>query len=289
MHPTLSSASRFQDLLTLQHNDSPYAYQSMFKADGWRARRQAKKRFQLLRRIDDAVRPILRDGERIYFLTSGTGVSFWESYFLGGLMYYINRRAILVTDYRIVLLQITSRSRPGVLKSQIQYPAIERVSRSLLGHTKLVMRSGKIQVFSSVPKADRKLLRQIVERMNEALESTSAGPEGLEHLCPHCGQPVMGRPPDCPSCQGRFKSAKKAGLLSLLLPGLGDIYIGHWKFAVLEILVIAIIWLGLLVPDPALPMTAVELVIGGLFIVVVFHGIDALGTWYIARKGLYPQ
>lgn len=37
---------------------------------------------------------------------------------------------------------------------------------------------------------------------------------------------MVGRPAACPSCRGAIKSARKAGLLSLLFPGLGDLHLG---------------------------------------------------------------
>lgn len=96
------------------------------------------------------------------------------------------------------------------------------------------------------------------------------------------------RPRACPHCGSAFKSARKAGLLSLLFPGLGDIYLGHWKFAIPEIAVASIIWLGFLMPNPEIPLTASEMLVGAALIVLVFHGVDAVGTWYIGRKGHYP-
>lgn len=38
----------------------------------------------------------------------------------------------------------------------------------------------------------------------------------------------------CPSCEAGFKSANTATLLSLAFPGIGDFYLGHLRFALME-------------------------------------------------------
>ncbi len=289
MHPTLSRANNYRDLITLEGHDAPYVYSAVFPSSNFRERSASRKRFKLLQRIDEELRAMLHEGERVYFLTSGIAISFWESYFLGLFMYYINRRAIVLTSERIMLLQINWRRRPGKLRTQIQYPAITRVTRTLLGHTKLRFQRGKSRVFTYIPKADRKVLAEVVERTQREQASLESGTSTIEDLCPHCYEVVSGRPAICPHCNKKFKSAARAGWLSLIFPGLGDLYIGHWKFAIGEIVVASLIWLVFLLPDPtAKPLTGAELAVGALSIILVFHGIDALATWYIARRDIYP-
>ena len=75
MHPTLSRADGYRDLLRLADNDTPYAFQSIFSDDGFRARRLSKKKFKLLRGIDEKLRGLLADGERVRFLTTGSELS----------------------------------------------------------------------------------------------------------------------------------------------------------------------------------------------------------------------
>ena len=56
---------------------------------------------------------------------------------------------------------------------------------------------------------------------------------------------------------------------------MGDIYLGHWKFAIVEILVAATVWLVFLIPDPNYPMTLYGRIVGAVIIVVLVHGADA--------------
>lgn len=288
MEASLRQARGFRDVLASATQDGPYVYTGIFSDAGFLARLLSKRKFKLLKRIDERLRPMLREGERVYYLTFGSSAAFWETYFLGWIMYYINRRAIVLTDRRILFLQIDSRNRPRELRSQVDLRAIDAIKRTGLGNTRLVLRNGKKVVFAGLPRADRKSLEKVVARVRSELPDSSSATSGLEHLCPHCYEAVAGRPARCPHCRKGFKSARKAGLLSLLLPGLGDIYLGHWKFAILEILVAAVLWLALLLPAPESALTASEMLFGAGLIVGFLHAPDAVGTWWIGRKGHYP-
>lgn len=285
MHPTLARSNRFEDLLALDANDTPYAFDSIFRDDGWSARRLSKKKYKVLKNLDTRLRALLDEGERIRFLTFGSGVSFREQYFLGWAGHLLNYRAIVLTDRRILLVQIDWRERPRELHSQIRWPSIAGIKHTFLNTLKLRLNDGKQHIFQGVPRADRKLLEELSTKMSGVMKSDEGG---MEQLCPHCFGVVAGRPARCPICGGGFKSARTAALRSLLFPGLGDFYLGHWKFAIWETLVAGFLWLGVLLPDPNYVATAgyYAFIAGFLFLFV--HVPDALITRYVARKGHYP-
>jgi hypothetical protein len=284
MHSTMTEP-RSAAPLEATSFQSPFALDTILDHSTWLARRLSKKKLKLLTRIEAKVRTLLEDGERVRYVTFGSTVSFWESYFLGWMMIYVNRRAILLTDRRVILLQIDSRRRPRHLVSQVRYASIRKVRRTLLGSTRITLDDGKTFVFAYIPKRDRKFLQRLTDWIDASITRDGGG---WEDLCPHCYTATAGRPRMCEACGGRIKSARKAGFLSLLFPGLGDIYLGHWKFAIMEILVAGFLWLSLLVPDPEYPLDAVGLVVFAGFMFAFVHGVDAVGTAYIARKGLYP-
>lgn len=286
MPGSLQDVKRFQELLQRTPDDGPYDYRAMFSDASFSARRASKKRLRLLKRVDAALRPMLRPGERVAFLTSGVGYSFWESYFLGLITIYLNRRAIAVTNERLILIQIDSRQRPKELRSQIALTAVAGIRRTMFGNTVITLKEGKRYVFAYVPRPDRKVLTDLLSQRPPSVTAASFGT--LEHLCPHCYQRVAEYPDACPGCSRGFKSAHRAGLLSLLFPGLGDFYLGHRGFGMLEMLVAALIWVGALLPDPQNPATAGGQVLTGAFIFLLFHVPDSIGTRYVGRKGLYP-
>lgn len=282
-HAVRDSASHAADR---RRPATPFAFETILDHSTWSARRLSKKKLRLISRIEAKVRSILSEGERVRYVTFGSGLGFWESYWLGWVAYYLNRRAILLTDRRVILLQIDSRRRPRDLVSQIRYPSIRKVKRTLLGNTCLVLGDGKRKVFAYVPRRDRQFLQKLTDWTDASLAPDTGG---WEDLCPHCFVPVDGRPARCRACGGGIKSARRAGLLSLLFPGLGDLYLGHWKFAVLEILVAAVLWLAIFLPDPEYAPNPLGYAAMAMFLVVFVHGPDAVATWYVGRKGLYPD
>lgn len=287
MHPALVRSNRFQDLLDLDpaEHDAPYVFESIFRRDGWFARRLSKQKYKLLKRLDPRLRTMLEEGERVRFLTFGSRLAFWESYFLGVLGQLINRRAIALTDRRILLLQVDWRNRPRDMLAQIRYPSIDHIRRTFFGNLRFRLNDGRKHAFQGVPRSDRKLLHQLSDRMKTMVGSDAGG---LEDLCPHCFGVVDGRPPRCALCGGPFKSPRTAALRSLLFPGLGDFYLGHWKFAIWETLFAAIMWVSLLMPSGKIPPTPAQYAIIAAMIVLLVHVPDALATRYLARKGLYP-
>jgi hypothetical protein len=286
MMSAIEQATRFEDLVAAGESDPAYSFSTIFDERTWRSRGRSKKKLKLLKRMDPKIRSALQEGEKVRYVTHGTGVSFWESYFLGWVMYFLNRRAILITDRRILLLQIDSRMRPSVLASQLRYSAIRKIGRTILGNTKIALGNGKTCVFAYVPKADRKFLQNLVDFTGQRFAQEATG---LEELCPHCFAVVNIGDDACGTCGGTFKSAKRATLRSLAFPGLGDWYLGHRKIAVFEMLLASLIWLGVLLPDPEYPFTVIGLIFAAAFVVIFFHGADALATRHIARKGLYPD
>lgn len=286
MSTTLEAARRYQDVLATEDPQQQFAFATIFDDSSFRTRRRSKWKFTILQRTAPRLRQILWPGEKVRYLTRGTRFSFWESYFIGWIANLINRRAIVVTDQRVILVQIDWKSRPRELVEQLRYGAIESVNRTLLGNARVVLKDGRKVVFAHVPRADREFLAKLI---GYTLDHVTAETSGVEDLCPHCFVAVADRPSACPSCAGRFKSVRTATLRSLLFPGLGDWYLGHRALAVVEMLFVALLWLGFFIPSEEYPFTLGGVLIGGLVLVVVIHVPDAVLTRYIARRGLYPE
>ena len=282
---TLEQARRFEDLLAARVQDEHYAFDTIFDQSSFFARRRSRKKFKLLQRISPKVRKLLRDGEKVRYLARGTRYSWLESFLGGVAIGFLNRRALIVTNQRIVLLQISSRLRPKELVEQIRYSVIDRLSRTLFGNTRIRFATGERITLANVARADRRFLVRLIEFTRSKMEPEAGG---LEDLCSYCYQPVDHRPPSCPHCGGSFKSPRKAALLSLLFPGIGDWYLGHHVFAAVEIAVVSIAWMWLLGPLLRSLPTAGEVVTACSIFFVFFHGSDALVTRHIAGMGLYP-
>ena len=294
---TLQTARKYEEPLTGEVEPAPYDYATMFKAEGFFARQQNKKRFTLLKGLDGKLRRMLRPGERVFFLTSGTTVTIVEHFFVGWMANYLNMRALVFTTERVLLVQIDAgKKKAKELVAQIPYTALASVKSTWTGNCRIKLMDRSEHNFVNVPKGDRKFLADFLA---DLVQGTAAPfgtnrPAGIENLCPHCFTHVPAHPPACPSCAGGFKSPKKAGLLSLAFPGLGDWYLGHRGFAVIKILSSGFLWLILIIAPlltlagPGKPALNAEYWVTAILLVLAAHLVDAVMTHYFARKGHHP-
>jgi len=289
MSAAIDSAMKYEDLLGMENHDLPYLFESIFLTEGWGAKSLSKKKFKLLKKIHNQIEAMLREKEKVAFITSGVETSFGD-FFIGWLMYYINRKAFIFTTERILILQISPRNEPLVLRAQIEYSAIDRIGSTILGNCIIKFKSGKKVVFIKIPQKDRKLMWEVTEHLKTKIEAVEPNAAGIENLCPHCLVKIEGFPGKCPSCEKAFKSPRKVAWLSFMFPGLGDLYLGqHRWLAVLEIFGALIVWFNFFIPEVgAQPMTLADYIIGAILIILMMHGIDSLATRRIARKGIYP-
>jgi hypothetical protein len=282
---TFERARRFQDVLAGGSQDEQFAYETIFDASSFWARRRSRKKFRMLKRIGPRVRRLLWHGEKVRYLMRARGTPFWARYLAGAAIGVLNRRALIVTDRRIILLQIGNRHRPGELVEQIRYAAVDSLTGTPFGSVRIRCATGGTVTLTNIPRADRAFLVRLIEFTRSQIPREESG---LEDLCSYCYKPVAGRPPACPHCRGAFKSVRRAALLSLVFPGIGDWYLGHHVIAAIEIAAAAIGWMWLIGLRLKSLVPAADIVAAAAVYFLVAHGTDALVTRQVARLGLYP-
>lgn len=294
MSSTLQAAKNPEELLAREDPNEPYVWREIFAQSGWLAKRWNKERLKHLKSLDGELRRMLAKGERVHFVTFGQEYSFAESYFLGLWAMLLNRRAIVLTNERVLVLQVNSRRKLMQLKSQVRYGAIAKLAGAWLGQTKLCFAKGRALLFTSVPRADRKALREKLEQLRKAAAPSTA--KGREYLCPHCFAALEALAPACPTCRGEFKSPVRAGLLSLVFPGLGDLYLGHHALGAFQIFGAAVVWglfgtgfVEIANGNGAEPTDPTAAAISLVIVLVMLHVVDAGVTHHTAKKGLYAQ
>ena len=292
MEAILSSASDPSDLLNISDSKIPYRFDQIFSAKGFGAKRLAKNRLKLIKAIDPHVQALLSDGEKVQFVSWGAEYSFVEQFFMGLWAHLINRRALVFTDRRILMIQINSRSKVLDLKTQLRFQAIDRFAAKTFGYIGFVMRNGSRLNITGIPRKDRNSIKEFVSKRISATRADAPG-LGVENLCPKCGNKVLSFPERCNQCGQAFKSANKAGWLSLAFPGLGDLYLGHRGLGTLEILGAMLAWGTVAVPfawttfSEGGPWIASAGVASGIFVFV--HGTDCWITRRVGFKGIYPE
>ena len=288
MAQDLGNFANYQEALAAGSREGPYVFEQIFRVDSRTARGLSKRKFKLLKAFDGLLRKMLLDGEKVYYVSYGVETSFLESLFLGWVMYYLNRRAFVFTTRRILLIQFGGKYRPAALHAQIPYANIKKVRPTSLGNFQLTFNNGTKSLFTKMPKYDRKTFMRVIDFLKGKLSDVPASGGSVENLCPHCFRMIGAFPRSCPTCNGKFKSASRAGLLSLIFPGLGDMYLGHRGFAVLEILGALIVWVAFFAPEEGVQIAPIDYLVGALIVFALMHGLDALVTAKIGRKGLYP-
>lgn len=288
MDPTLRLVDRFEELLTRQHDQSPYDFKSIFQGEGFFARRASQRKLKLLKCVDEQLRAMLWPGEKVVFLSTGAPYAFWEAYLLGGAFYYLSLTALALTTERLVLIQINTRRVPQRLRSQILLTDIERIGRSAFGNSTIRLRSGKRYMLAYVPRRDRTRLTTLLTEVQPQAVKVSAE-HGIEQLCPYCYAAVPGHPDACPACGGPLKSPRRAALLSLLFPGLGTIYLGYWRFGLFKVALGVLFWIGAWAPDREHPLPLAARAFGAVVVLGIVHGLASLTSYLLGRKGHYPS
>jgi hypothetical protein len=273
------------------------------------------------RKVLDALAPVLarglESGERVRYLAVGVRYSFWESWFARAAAEHHNRTALVVTDRRLLLLQVTTRNKPADLKAQVRLGRIRRAGQRTLGGWRLELADGTGLAFTRIPKKDRAQLEKLLLELPAAAAaapgwsaapvappsgaarwSGAAGTSALEHLCPACLAVVpgpVGAVLTCPAeaCRIPFRDPRRAARLSAAIPGLGDLYLRHHLFGAMEfigsmaLLGIGVGWaLGAFRAGGAEEL-GVALALAGLLLVVP-RVIDWRLTLFMGRKGIVP-
>ena len=288
---TVESARKFEELLGGKAAASPYEYASLFKTDGFTARQRSKARFKLLKVLDFKLRHILDRGEKVLFITTGTLSGPRERLLSGWLANSLDRRALVFTSRRILLLHIDLRPRPLEVVSQLPYASITSAKAAWKGQCSVKLLNRETYRFKHVPQADRKPMIDFLTGLIHLTNAPFEHQRGVEHLCPHCFVFVPEHPSACPSCGGRFKSARAAGFLSLVIPGAGGWYLGQRSSAILELIGAGLLWYGLVISAglrSALPWDGISgpkywIAVGALLLLV--HVTDGWLTHHFGRKG----
>ena len=175
------------------------------------------------------------------------------------------------------------------------YPILTQVNRTRLGSCKITFCLPKGTVRLRVPSGDCNFISKVREQLKAQLKTSSVDTQGRENLCPRCFVQVSGFPRRCRHCRQGFKSAKKAGWLTVLFPGLGNFYLKNRLSGFLEFSGALMVWMAYFlgarwmgVSGPVELSMSLHFLWGGL-LVVSLHGTDAMITSRVGKKGVYPS
>jgi len=266
---------------------------------GWTARRVHKQRLKVIQGLRPALSRLIASGERVRFVTLAVRYSMLEYYFQGAFAMLNNRYALVLTDRRLILVQVHGRAlRPADIKLDVPLSAIQSAKGMVL---QLKLRDGSKLRLSGLARLDRKhLVEQLSVKGASGAPAADedprrAGEQGLRHLCPGCLEVVPGRASassHCPNdaCRIPLRSGARAAWMSALVPGAGDLYLRHFVAGAQEFL--GSMFLTTVVVVQALfalyERTSESLIVAGVlfvFGIVIPRAIDYGLTLHMARKG----
>lgn len=249
-----------------------------------RIRKRDRKRAEMLRKAEPVLQRVLNPMEVVRFATNGVRqLSFWLLT-AGSMNPFANRTTLVLTDRRVLLIHTDSKQRPRLFANQLP---IDRIRSTSGRNSYIFIRTGREQLmFHGVKRTEARQLGAL-------LESTSTKKGGWQNLCPRCFQATEDAPLSCDECGEVFKSPKKAALRSLLLPGLGDFYLGYKRYGTLEVVGALLLWaLFLSALIPAVKTKGVEglIVAAPIFaLLALIHLGDAVLTRAKARTGHHSK
>ncbi|HVZ93003.1 MAG TPA: hypothetical protein VG797_00690 [Phycisphaerales bacterium] len=271
--------------------DGPYDWISLFpRVSGWGAPGEVKRHVKLLRAVEPRLEQLMFPDERIEFVTNGVLNSFVEQYFMGIWAFVINQTIFLFTNYRVVLVNWDGKKKARAMMWQIPYGRLKKYNAAVnFGSLGFKLSSGGTHKFVKVPRGDRKRLKEFMAaKLEQARTDGDVFPchTDRDPLCPGCAAPLPPKSPSCPECLDEFVRPSTPMLFSMLLPGLGHLYLGHIALGVMVMLgfiFFAFVMIMIVVRDglSALPFALIALACA--------IGVDALVTRHVARKGVLSK
>ncbi|MGB7346075.1 MAG: hypothetical protein WBD20_17795 [Pirellulaceae bacterium] len=259
---------------------------------GWKG--DVKNRMNLLNACAGQMQKTLKEGEEVLYIGKGVQQKFVEQYFMGIWANTINQTVFVFTNLRVILLNSNGKGVPKHQFWSIFYNEIEKFKGGFMGGSKLKLRDGSKFSYGGFKGHDRKAIPQVVEHARNEYASLGFTPQSTqsrETLCSNCVEVVPKDTFECGNCGQKFYTPKELALRSLVFPSWGDFTMGHYVLAVVELLGYLfsfgffVIMVIAAFSDPEAIGAAIFL--GGF--VLLGHVMDAILTYFIAKKGLTPR
>ncbi len=276
--------AQYPDLQTLPASHFDFDQILTQNKDGSYQSRKNRFKVRILSSVSEILPNILIEDELVVRVAKGTAHYPLEILLGNGLLTMIyNHYAIVCTTMRILFINIDRRiKKPTHYVFQMAYNEIKKFRRgAIFGSLMFVPKQGKKRTFTGMKRA---LSKEIKAYVSEKIAAPiTARPEHvLADLCPACYKGLAKGLSACTTCDMAFKESQKALVRSLILPGLGDFYLGHRVLGALELIGSAIIWLIIVTTFLAGEEGGVALAIT---LLVLYNGLDGLLTYHMAKKG----
>ncbi len=275
-----------------------YNMETMFPLrDQFGANGRIKKKLKLIKKLLPGMSSALLEGEQLLYVARGYVMNIWEQMFAGGTVaYYNNITCVVLTDRRILLVNSDKSGKQKHFRNQIMYTQIKKAKMKSFfsAASTLKLMDGSQISMGGFNSFDRKQMQELIPRIIAKMpENAPQMPKSLQYVCPNCTAMYTALRESCEQCGTRYKSAIRAAKMSFLLPGAGDIYLGHRFFGTMELIGTAVLWFLLvtaIISGRPSELNADDMPVPLLGVIVaITHVGDYFLTRAMGRKGLIAE
>ena len=279
---------RLRELKLVWKSDIPYRLDSLFpKLTGWGSGGEIKRRYKLIQLVEPTLKRMLLDGEEVNYIAKGVQYSLAENYFFGAMAALMNQTVFVLTNARLLLMRSNGSGKPAEMYWVIYYSEILDFKANWVGGLNLKLADGKKLKFNGFPTIDRKSMPSIFQRALDDYRRLDFAPDtsqSRENLCCRCFKVISKGEFTCEHCGAEYWLPRDLALRSLVFPSWGDLCMGHYLIAAIEMIGYLISWV-IVANEFTKGNPVFGLVMIGA-ILVIEHPLDAVLTYIIASKGL---
>ena len=289
-NPELAAREKLNQMgLQFGFDKLPYRLDKMFpRLKGWGAKGDIKKKVKLIKQMEPILPNVLLPDEEIYYIAKGIQHSTFEAMTIGALWSnMINQTVFVLTNLRLIMFHTNTSGKPKETCWQIYYSEIKQFKKAFMSSVlKLNLNDGTKLQFTGFSGLDKKTMPQLFEETMETFKELGFEPQctqSRENLCFCCFKIIPKSEYHCEHCGIEFWRPNEVAVRSLIIPSWGDFLLGHKVLACMETFGFLISW-----------FIAISLLSKGewaiaLIVIAFAHGMDAIVTYFIARKGLFPK
>ena len=200
-------------------------------------RNRAEKVFE---KLGEEIRRVLAPDEAVlYVARCQAPVSTLDQTTLGWYIYYVTATVVVFTNRRLLHFGVKRNGEWNKILRSASWGDVEDVKiKGWLSKTlELKYRTGKKEKYWNISRDDGNKLKVLLDALLAAGASESSPAQTMVSLCPSCLAELTPQVYQCAKCGLQFKDEKTMVRRSLIVPGGGYFYTGHWFLGVGDFIV----------------------------------------------------
>ncbi len=243
-----------------------------------------KRTDKALQNLRDALSRVLEPEEAVLYVARGQApASLLEQFAFGWYIYYVTGAVLVLTNRRLLHFLVTRENRWKRSLRSVRWGDVKQAKpKGGLFSSSLVLKyqNGKKETYWNLPGGDAKKIKVLLATLLPESVGEASAAQGMVSLCPDCRATLTPGVYQCSQCALSFKDEKTLMRRSLLIPGGGYFYTGHWflgigDFIVEAYLLIFVVFLVVTTFDPSNRNVTGTLVASGFLAVIL-----AVEKWF---------